>query len=371
MAGNPDGGGSSQKLRVLFLGNSYTSFNDLPTVVGSLSRSSQSPVRIEVDQHTPGGQTWEGHDADPEVTALIGKGWDYVVLQDQSDLPWSVPNGIKDALRSLDAKIKAAGAKTLLYMTWAKQEGVVTTRTGRFTEDVQANLYYMKHAEAVGADVAPVGRAWERALRDPQVSLYSGDGSHPTAQGTYLAACVFYAVLTGQSPLGLPDGGLAIDAATAAKLQGFAWDTLQSRKRPAAPLVGAWPLSNTGAGSDLVLASGVRLGDTAGPMARPRAATQFAAGTYVAAPYFTGLNAPHITASFHASREDWSAPVADPQYLLGKFMSYEIYQQQTVLYARVYTGASGPPRAVKDQPVKQVGDLANAAADAGTRLAER
>jgi hypothetical protein len=35
------------------------------------------------------------------------------------------------------------------------------------------------------------------------LDLWQDDGGHPTEQGTYLAACVFYAVIFHQSPEGL------------------------------------------------------------------------------------------------------------------------------------------------------------------------
>jgi hypothetical protein len=58
-----------------------------------------------------------------------------------------------------------------------------------------------------------VGEAWRRARNDPagtsaleraNASLFVADGSHPSAAGTYLAACVFDATLYGKSPVGLP-----------------------------------------------------------------------------------------------------------------------------------------------------------------------
>jgi len=49
--------------------------------------------------------------------------------------------------------------------------------------------------------VAPVGYAWLTAwLQDPQMDLWQADGSHPTELGSYLAACVFYAVIFRQIP---------------------------------------------------------------------------------------------------------------------------------------------------------------------------
>ena len=48
---------------------------------------------------------------------------------------------------------------------------------------------------------APVGPAWSIAVKEhPELSLWQEDGSHPTGTGTYLAACVFYAVIFHESP---------------------------------------------------------------------------------------------------------------------------------------------------------------------------
>ena len=70
--------------------------------------------------------------------------------------------------------------------------------------------------------MAPVGYAWMMELRkNPQTELWQEDGSHPTLEGTYLAACVFYAAIFDQSPVGLAyQAGLP--AETALELQSMA-----------------------------------------------------------------------------------------------------------------------------------------------------
>jgi hypothetical protein len=324
-------------VRVLFVGNSYTGVNDLPAMVRSLGETAPSPVRYEIAQHTPGGTAWEDHDGDPAVTALIAEGWDHVVLQDQSAQPWIV-NGVKPALVSLDAKVRAAGGSTVLYMTWARRvDGKDITEVTRFLQDMYINRYYVRHAEVVGARVAPVGRAWERALRDPAMVLHQADGSHPELPGTYLAACLVHATITGQSPIGLGDGGTGLDAAELARLQQIARDTLDARAAPASPLVGAWPLAATAPGNDLVRGGELVLGDTTGPDGTAGAATTFARGRYAAIPYGAALNTPHITVALHAHRADWTAAPAFTQYLVGKWYGYQLVQEGTALVARVST----------------------------------
>jgi hypothetical protein len=77
----------------------------------------------------------------------------------------------------------------------------------------------MRIADSSQASVSPVGVAW-KWVRDtyPTINLYSSDGSHPSPEGSYLAACTFYA-----SMFRLPSSGatslLGIDALTAQRLQ--------------------------------------------------------------------------------------------------------------------------------------------------------
>ena len=338
----PDGlpldGSTKAALRILFIGNSYTAVNGLPTVLAKLAESTLSPISVTVTQHTPGGATWAKHDADPAVDALIKQGWDYVVLQDQSQQPW-VTYEIKPELISLDAKIQAAGGKTLLFMTWARNE--TANALTRLSMDMSIVHYYENHAAIVGADVVPVGRAWERALRNPAITLHAADASHPNEHGTYLAACVFYTALTGLSPTELGSGGLNVSAEDQALLQTAAWETHVARKRLASPAIGVWPLAATGNSNDLVAGGGLATGDVAGPDGTPQAATQFGGPKYAAIPYFPGLDPAHITVAFYAHRSDWSIPATEPgETLVAKAWAFQIRQEENQLKALVQTAGT-------------------------------
>ncbi len=241
---------------------------------------------------------------------------------------------VKSALSSLDVKIQAAGAKSVLYMTWARSVAVAPP--------VQVDLmnlavsdYYERNAASIGALVAPVGRAWERALRDPTVTLHSSDGSHPNAHGTYLAGCILYATLSGASPLGLGDGGLAIPPAEAASLQQVAVDTVTARQPPAPPLLGAWPLSKGVLGNDIIPSQGLSLGDTTGPGAAANGATQFAAKQFAIAPYFAGINPAALTVSLRVRRADWSVPTTDTEAIAAKPGNFGLWQLKDGLSAQV------------------------------------
>ncbi len=184
-------------LRVLFVGNSYTGVNNLPSLVAALSEAAGGR-RIETARHTMGGCTLQRHFAETGAVEKIREGkWDVVVLQEQSLRPILQKDLMHQYARKLDAEIKASGAKTVFYLTWSREK----------TPKTQADLdaAYFGIAKELGATVAPVGRAWqETKRRDPAVKLYAGDGSHPSAKGSYLAAVVFYATLLRKSPVDLP-----------------------------------------------------------------------------------------------------------------------------------------------------------------------
>jgi hypothetical protein len=127
--------------------------------------------------------------------------------------------------RTLDAEAKKRGAKTLLYLTWAREDAPAT----------QAGITkaYCDLAKETKATVAPVGLAWEATLKeDPKAGLHSADKSHPSKKGTYLAACVFYAVLYEKSPEGLSGSIADLDDSSAKKLQKTAWKVVEEFRKP-------------------------------------------------------------------------------------------------------------------------------------------
>lgn len=73
-----------------------------------------------------------------------------------------------------------------------------------------------------------MGVAWQRALdENPEITLWDQDGSHPSPEGSYLAASVFYALITGESPVGLEYRAKA-DEEIASFLQSVASNTVNT-----------------------------------------------------------------------------------------------------------------------------------------------
>ncbi|OYU96883.1 MAG: hypothetical protein CFE21_00940 [Bacteroidetes bacterium B1(2017)] len=198
--------------RILFLGNSYTSVNNLPQLLYDLAASGGDTIYF--DSNAPGGYTLQGHSTNAESLGKIQQGnWDFVVLQEQSQLPSfpieQVESETFPFAHALDSIIKQtnACAKTCFYMTWGRKNGdasncaewpPVCTYAGM---DSLLNLRYTMMADSNQALLAPVGVVWKYLRANyPTIELYQSDESHPSYAGTYLTACTFYSILLRKDP---------------------------------------------------------------------------------------------------------------------------------------------------------------------------
>jgi hypothetical protein len=202
----------AQQTSVLFIGNSYTASNDLPNTFRQLALSLGDSVTVAMS--APGGYTLTDHVSYvPTLTAIDSQPWDFVVMQEQSQwgaLPFDVTDMDVGALQ-LTEIIETTDECTypVFYMTWGRKNGdalncpnfpFMCTYAG-MQQGLREN--YIAVAEDNDAYVAPVGWAWKH-VRDqyPDIELYVADESHPSAEGTYLAACTFYCTLFGESCVG-------------------------------------------------------------------------------------------------------------------------------------------------------------------------
>lgn len=227
-------------LRVLFVGNSLTSTNDLPGMIQKLAASAGEPRRFEARALTFGGFLLRDHLAANRVPGALAEGrWDSVVLQEQSQIP-GYPVEKREAIffsaaRQLEANIRKAGARTVFYETFARREGDQTYTDDSYTAmQTRVNEGYAQIARELSADTVPVGHVWQRMVeRRPTLRLWVQDGSHPTVAGTYLAACTFYVHFYARSPVG--NRYLAgLDPADARALQQAAADQRWPTDAPAA-----------------------------------------------------------------------------------------------------------------------------------------
>jgi hypothetical protein len=207
-------------LKVLFIGNSFTARNDLPDLIAQLAAARGKKLQHRLI--SAGGASLRTHWNSGKALEAIRNGhYDYVVLQEQSTLPIKNAQRMHENVRLFDKAVKAAGAKSVLYMTWAR----------RHTPESQQDITdaYTSIGRELGATVAPVGVAWQRFLGEhDQPALHDLDQSHPTLAGSYLAACVFLAVLFKDNPVGIDAEVAGLSETDRVRLQIAAWQASKS-----------------------------------------------------------------------------------------------------------------------------------------------
>ena len=189
------------RLRVLMLGNSFTSANDLPHL---LEQALGGPDAAVVAAHTRGGARLAEH-LNPKTKmgaatqrAFAEQPWDFVVLQEMSNGPITSPERFRESSKRLCAQIRAIGARPVFYATWAYQEGNARLdKLGLGYRECYEALHdaYAQAARENDALLADVGSAFfaQAANRN----LYAADGCHPNEDGSRLAARVIAQTIRG------------------------------------------------------------------------------------------------------------------------------------------------------------------------------
>lgn len=232
--------------RVLFVGNSYT-FANSDYLAKGFAEIVQADLGDDAEVATvaKGGYTLSGHLADASVPGqaihdlLVAEGsqWDVVVFQEQSVIPAYHDSVAQEwynslaAAKELAALAVAAGATPVFLMTWGRREGLAQdpeTLPDYLTMQGLLEGGYQKFVDYAGngAILIPAGLAW-KAIYDDAVAkgedplaqehlfwrLYTGDGSHPSLEGSALAALVSAATLVDVAPVesSWAPEGIAVD----------------------------------------------------------------------------------------------------------------------------------------------------------------
>ena len=223
--------------RVLFLGNSYTYYNDLPQLLTDLAADMGHVV--ETAANTPGGYTLQDHASNDTSLDLIAEsGWDFVVLQEQSQIPslpdFQVEADFFPAAEYLVNFIRDNNdcAIPLFYMTWGREEGdtqncdnwpPVCTYEGM--QELLTNNY-LEACDLNTSWCAPVGVVWEDVFLGTSIDVFDEDGSHPSLAGSYLAASTLFVAMFGENPsTSVFDAGLGFDDSQV--IDNAVWDVWQ------------------------------------------------------------------------------------------------------------------------------------------------
>lgn len=178
---------SAPVVKILFVGNSLTYTNDLPTLVERLAMKKEISVKTDILAFA--NYALEDHWVEGKLQVMIESGhYDYVVVQQG---PSSQREG-KLMLDDYGSRIQKLclkySARLVFYMVWPARanyhmfEGVIKN----YTEAAQQNQ----------ALLCPVGKVWKEHFEQTNdFSYYGPDDFHPSMAGSQVAAEVIVKTL--------------------------------------------------------------------------------------------------------------------------------------------------------------------------------
>ncbi len=224
---------NNEGIKVLFIGDSLTHYNEMPQIFAALCRAAGK--KVTADRQTKGGTGIAMFREDGALWQTVSDkiasdDWDIIVYQPNRNnpvmteyfpyYPWKEYSAASDLVEL----IKASGAIPLQYSSFGVNKGYVTRegRTKKMSRVEHTNLvtaYNAAVSELLGSKTVYTGVTFNSALAaDPKLGLYHTDNSHPSPAGSYLIAADFYTVIFGESPVGIEFTN-GLDAETAATLR--------------------------------------------------------------------------------------------------------------------------------------------------------
>lgn len=196
-------------MNILFIGNSYTFYHDMPELLAALAK--ENSKELCVDSVTRGGRRLyenlvEGDaEHDRIVELVLQKSYDALFLQEQSYHALVDYDSFLHGVRSL--KELVAAKRTILYATWGRKSGSeLLEKYGWTSEEMGQKMHeaYSLAAKQCGAEISPVGLAFNAInsadSADSVIELYDSDLSHPSRQGSVLVTVMHYLALFGELP---------------------------------------------------------------------------------------------------------------------------------------------------------------------------
>lgn len=204
-------GSENDSLKILWIGNSYTYYNNLPAMVTKLA--AEQGVKLSPTRFLKGGAHLAGHYKNEKLIEALKKGgWDYIVMQEHSSAPAQSTRDViaetyyyAHLLDSIAMK-GSPKAHVIFYMTWGHKNGNMQNHKhpdpayplDETYEDFQTRLKttYLELTYENHAWCSPVGMAWQQVRqKHPEIELYTKDCSHPSKEGSYLAAHCFLSTI--------------------------------------------------------------------------------------------------------------------------------------------------------------------------------
>ena len=183
-------------MRVLFIGNSHTYFNDMPATFAQMCEQlTGNKPEVTMFAYSNRSLKWHMEEYFSVRFSLLYGAYDYCVIQQQAH-PFPDEEETTLWFRKIIELCRKSGTEPVIYMTWAaKKEPEMFPVISR---------YYRKLASEEQAILVPIGEYFAEAQdKFPDIDLYWEDGEHASVYGDYLVAASLAYKLTGVSGIDL------------------------------------------------------------------------------------------------------------------------------------------------------------------------
>lgn len=200
----------SQQLNVLFIGNSYTHYNNMPKMFEELAKSKGK--NVFADSIAVSGSTLKEH-AERESTykKIKKRKWDIVIIQgfsrelaqDSLTVATETIPYVKIIMDSI--QLNNPCSDFYFYMTWGYLNGIPTIDEFSTNQKMQDRIErgYFQMSNSFHVPIAPVGLVWQKVREQhPEFLVYQEDQQHPTPTGSFITASTMYASIFKESPVG-------------------------------------------------------------------------------------------------------------------------------------------------------------------------
>lgn len=179
-------------MKILFLGNSHTYYNDLPALFKKICKECGKDVEVNMLAQPSVTYQWHLDQYTDLRFALVHGGYDYIIMQQAAHEPCpSKEETIADAGRIIEMA-RAQGVKVIQTLPWARLE---------IPEEFEKmkDIYYTL-CDKYSVKMNPVGHVFEKIVKNhPEIRLHWFDGAHAGPYGSYANALCTYKTIFGDS----------------------------------------------------------------------------------------------------------------------------------------------------------------------------
>lgn len=203
-----DGKPKKWGIKVLFIGNSFTFYSNIPGIFGELAKGAGKNVTVE--SVTNGSWTLskfadktDEYGAQVHAKLTASDDYDAIILQDQSTRPLANKTGFVSGIKAMAEKINSTqkSCRIYLYATWGFEEYASKNNMTIPQMEAKIRAEYASAAKEIGATVCNVGKAFtEVYTENKDINLYYKDNKHPSYNGAFLSACVHVSTILGIDP---------------------------------------------------------------------------------------------------------------------------------------------------------------------------